>query len=128
MTQLKRLLPILLVGFLQLIMTQIVTFIFTLLIPGDENYFPSHPWVFALFLGCSFTAGVFGAGWLAIRLGWLKMAPQSRMRLAGTLVGAFVPLLAGAAIVGRLEAGSPLFLISMLASIAGFYLPGLKES
>lgn len=124
MTQLKRLIPILLIAFLQLIMTQIVTFIFSFLFPGGGETLQSRPWVFALFLGCTFTSGVFSTGWLAISLGWLKMPPRSMGRLAGALVGAFVPLLAGAAIVGRLEAGSPLFLISILASIAGFYLPG----
>ena len=65
------------------------------------------------------------AGWLAIQRRWLVLKPALLPRLAGALVGAYLPLLLGLILVGALLAGSPFFAISILASLLGFYLPNL---
>lgn len=112
------------VALLQLIMTQVVTFLFSFLVPEVENFQHTHPVFFAALLGVTFSLGVFLPGWLALRFRWLKAKPLYPARLAGTLIGAAVPLLAGLLIYRVLEAGSPFFLISILGSLLGFYLPG----
>ena len=60
-------LPRLLIGLgvavLQLIMTQVVTFLISLLVPGMENFPQTHPTLFVFTLGITFSTGVFLAGW-----------------------------------------------------------------
>lgn len=112
------------VALLQLIMTQVVTFLFSFLVPEVENFQRTHPVLFAALLGVTFSLGVFLPGWLALKFCWLQAKPLYPARLAGTLIGAAVPLLAGLLISRVLEAGSPFFLISILGSMLGFYLPG----
>lgn len=77
-----------------------------------------------IWLGVTFSLGIFLPGWLALKFRWLKAIPLYPARLAGTLIGAAVPLLAGLLISRTLEAGSSFFLISILGSLLGFYLPG----
>ncbi len=105
-------------------MTQVVTFLFSFLVPEVENFQRTHPVLFAALLGVTFSLGVFLPGWLALRFRWLKAKPLYPARLVGTLTGAALPLLAGLLIFRVLEAGSPFFLISILGSLLGFYLPG----
>ncbi len=112
------------VAFLQLIMTQVVTFLVSLLAPGMENFPQTHSVLFVVILGVTFTAGVFLAGWLALKWRWLKMEPKLVARLIGTLVGAYLPLVLALFLYHPLEPGNPFFFISMLASVAGFYLGG----
>ncbi len=50
----------------QLIMTQVMTLLFSFIIPGMENFPQTNPALFSIILGITFTAGVFLAGWLAI--------------------------------------------------------------
>jgi hypothetical protein len=113
------------VALLQLIMTQVVTFLFSFLFPAVENFQRTYPVLFAALLGVTFSLGVFLPGWLALRCRWLKAKPLYPARLAGTLIGAALPLLIALIIYRILEAGNPFFLISILLSMLGFYLPGL---
>jgi len=112
------------VAFLQLIGTQVVTFILSLVIPGMGDVPQIQPVSFALILGLTFSAGVFLVGWLAIKFHWLSTEPRVVARLAGTLTGAYIPLIAALISYRILEPGNPFFFISMLASILGFHLPG----
>jgi hypothetical protein len=112
------------VAILQLIATQVVTFILSMIIPGMEDFPQTHSVLFALILGLTFATGVFLVGWLAIKFHWLSAEPRYPARLAGTLIGAYLPLIAALIIYRILEPGNPFFFISMLASILGFHLPG----
>ncbi|HEY5270321.1 MAG TPA: hypothetical protein VII97_08290 [Anaerolineales bacterium] len=109
---------------LQLIMTQVVTFLLSLLVPGMDNFPQTHPLLFVLILGITFTVGNFLTGWLAFILRWLKMEPKPFARLIGTLVGAYLPLVVALFVDHPLEAGNPFFFVSILASVVGFYVPG----
>jgi hypothetical protein len=40
-------------------------------------------------------------------------------------LGAYIPLILALFFYRRLEPGNPFFLLSMLTSLAGFYLPGM---
>lgn len=112
------------VGVAQLIMTQIVTFMLSLLVPGMGDFPGTHPFLFVLILGISFTIGVFVTGWLAIKIHLLKIKPMLSTRLLFTLVCAYIPLLIALVVYRTLEPGNPFFSISMLAAVIGFYLPG----
>lgn len=108
---------------LQLIMTQVFTLVASFFLPGMENFPETHPVPFVVLVGITFTMGVFLTGWLALRFHWLKGQLRSRARLAGTVLGAYLPLLAAILWFSPLTAGHPGFLISALAAIVGFYLP-----
>ena len=112
------------VALLQLIMTQVTTLLASLLLPDIENFSRTHSALFALILGITFTAGVFLAGWLAIKLGWLKVKPMFAKRLLATLVGAYLPLLIALVVYPSLEPGNPFFFVAEITSILGFYIPG----
>ena len=114
--------------FLQLVMTQVVTFLLSLLLPGMENFPQTRPVLFVFVLGITFSVGVFLAGWLAINLHWLAAKPKYLARLAAALIGAYLPLIVALMIYPTLEPGNPFFLLSMLASILGFYVPGWIET
>ena len=119
----RRFLVRLAVAVLQLFMTQVVTFLVSLLVPDMEGFPLDHPGPFVLMLGATFTTGIFLTGWLALRLGWLKAKPRCRARLVGALVGAYAPLLMALILYRALEPGNLFFMISILAGIAGFHLP-----
>jgi len=112
------------VVFLQLIMTQVVTFLFSMFIPDVGQFQQSYSVFFVLIVGITFSAGVFLAGWLALKFGWLNGNPKLPVRLIGTLVGAFVPLIIALVIHRVLEAGNPFLAVSILVSILGFHVPG----
>jgi hypothetical protein len=112
------------VALLQLISTQVVTFVASLFLPDIENFPQTHPVVFVLLLGITFSTGVFLTGWLALKLGWLKAKPKYRARLVATLIGAYLPLMVALLLYHPLEPGNPFFFVSMLTSIVGFYVPG----
>ena len=115
------------VALLQLVMTQVVTFVLSLVVPGMEDFPQTHPVPFVLILGVTFSTGVFLAGWLAIKLRWLDAAPKLAARWGGALIGAYLPLVAALILYHSLEPGNPFFFISMLTSILGFYVPGWIE-
>ena len=115
------------VGMLQLIMTQVVTFLLSLVVPGMENFPQTQPGLFVVILGVTFSTGVFLTGWLAMKLRWLSTKPKYPARLVATLIGAYVPLILALILYHPLEPGNPFFFISMLASILGFYVPGWIE-
>ena len=109
---------------LQLIMTQVVTFLISLLLPGMGNFPQTHPVLFVVILGVTFSAGVFLIGWLAIKLHWVATMPKYLARLVATLIGAYLPLILALILYHTLEPGNPFFFISMLVSILGFHVPG----
>ena len=111
----------------QLIMTQVVTLLFSFFLPGMENFPQTRPVFFVAILGVTFTVGVFAAGWLALRLHWLVAKPKYSLRLVATLIGAYLPLIIALFLYDTLEPGNPFFFISMLTSILGFHIPGWIE-
>ena len=112
------------VMFLQLIMTQVVTFLFSMFLPDVEKFQQASPAIFVLILGISFSVGAFVMGWLALKFGWLKEQPKLMARLIWVLLGAFVPLIIALFVYGVLVAGNPFFAVSTLFSILGFHVPG----
>jgi hypothetical protein len=108
---------------LQMIMTQVLTFIVSLLLPGMGDFPQTRPTLFACLVGITFSAGAFLTGWLAIQLGLLRIAAQIPARLLGTLLGAWLPLIAALLIYRTLAPGNPFFLVSVLGCILGFHLP-----
>ena len=109
---------------LQLIMSQVTTFLASLLFPGMEKIQQTSSALFAAILAFTFTLGIFLVGWLAIKWHWLKEKPMTLYRLGGTLLGAILPLIIALVIYPSLEPGNPFFFISILVSILGFHLPG----
>lgn len=97
------------VAFLQLVMTQVLTFLVSLLTPGMEIFLQTHPALFVLILGMTFSTGVFLTGWLALKWRWLKVKPRLIVRLIGTILGAYLPLVVPLFLYHSLEAGSPFF-------------------
>lgn len=112
------------VALLQLIMTQVVTFLFSLLASDFEDFPQTLPTLFVLVLGVTFSLGVFLPGWLALKWRWLTARPIYPTRLAGALIGAYLPLGLALILYYPLEPGNPFFFLSILASILGFHLPG----
>jgi hypothetical protein len=124
-SKLARVLAWLGVVILQLIMTQVVTFLASLVFPNLEWVQTRIPWVFAIFLATAFSIGTFLVGWLAIHWNWLRAVPRIPMRLLGTVLGAILPLILALFLYPTLEPGNPFFLVSILGSILGFHFPGL---
>jgi hypothetical protein len=112
------------VAFMQLVMTQVVTLIASFFFPGMEEFPESNPVLFVFILGITFSIGVFLVGWLALRFHWLKSQPGNCSRLAGTIGGAYLPMIVTLLWFPPLETGHPVFLISALAAVVGFHLPG----
>ncbi len=109
---------------LQLILTQVVTFLFSTLIPGMENYPDTRPVFFVAVAGISFSVGVFLGGFLAIRQRWLAIPPKYPVRFVAALIGAYVPLIVALFLYHPIGIGNPFFLVAIIASILGFYVPG----
>lgn len=112
-----------LIVFLQLVATQVFTFIASFLFPNMNAPEALNPWFFAIILAITFSLGVFTVGWLGYKLGWLKSSPNLSLRLACTLVGAFIFLAVGILVLKKLEPGNPFFGLSILGSLVGFHLP-----
>jgi hypothetical protein len=110
---------------LQLVLTQVVTLIFSFFIPNADTFPNTQPLIFSLFVAITFTTGAYLGGWLALRWRWLPLPPKYPSRLAGTLIGASFPLLL-AILLGSMGAGSPFFFFSIVGAILGFYLPGWR--
>jgi len=110
---------------LQVIMTQFVTFVGSMPFPkGMEGYPQSHPVIFVVFLGITYSIGVFYTGWVAIKKRWISVEPKFRLRLVCTLAGAYIPLILALILYHPLEPGNPFFFISIFTCILGFYVPG----
>ena len=122
-TRSRRLLPWLGVTLLQLVMTQVFTFLASFLVPDIEAFQKSHPALFAAMLGAAFTIGVFLVGFLALRQRWLIARPMYPARLASVLVGAYLPLCVALVLYRTLEPGNPFFLVSTIAAVLGFHVP-----
>lgn len=112
---------------LQIIMTQVVTFIVHLLLPGLEYTQQNQPLLFVIFLGLTFAAGIYLVGVLALRQGWLGGKPRYAARLLATLAGAYLPLVASLIFYRYLEPGHPSFILSILVGIMGFHFPGWSD-
>lgn len=112
------------VAVLQLVMSQVVTFLVSLALPGMEGMVDSNPWLFALLVWLTFSVGIFLPGWLAASKGWLSLEPAVGWRLAGTLTGTALPLLLTLIFFSGLEAGSPFFFLSIILGVLGFHLAG----
>jgi hypothetical protein len=111
------------VAILQLISTQVVTFILSLFLPGMGDFPQTQPILFVFLLGITYSIGVFLVGWLAIKLGWLKVEPRLPLQLIFTLAGAYLPLVVALFFCHPLEPGNPFFFIAILTSVIGFHLP-----
>lgn len=109
----------------QLIMSQMVTFIFSLLFPDLERFQQTFSMLFGVFLVFTFSSGVFLVGWLAVKSGWLPLQHLLFSRWIYCLLGALLPIIAALIIYRTLEPGNPFFLVSILLSILAFYLPEL---
>jgi len=113
------------IALLQLIMTLVMNSVFSMFFPrGMEGYPQTHPVLFVLVLGISYTTGVFLTGWLAIVRHWSTLKPKYMARLVFTLIAAFVPLVVALLFYHPLEPGNPFFFIAIFTSMVGFYLPG----
>ena len=126
-TKVRRILGWLGVVLFQLLMTQVVTFLVSLLVSDIEAFQRAHAALFVLMLGGTFTTGAFLAGWFALTRGWLTEKPKYLARLLAALLGAYVPLAVALILYHTLEAGNPSFVVSMLASVVGFHLPGWAQ-
>lgn len=122
--KITRILVHLAVLLLQVIMTQVVTFVMSLLISDLEYTQQNQPLLFVIFLGLTFSTGIYLVGIWALRLGWLSGKPRYVARLIATLAGAYLPLTASLIFYGYLEPGHPSFALSILVGILGFYFPG----
>jgi membrane-anchored protein YejM (alkaline phosphatase superfamily) len=118
-----RVLILLGVLFFQLVMTQVITFVLSLLIGGLENVQQSNKYLFAAIIGLTFSIGAFFSGWVALRLRWLEASPRLPARAIGTLLGAYIPLLAAVLIYPVFEPGNPFYSLSILGAIIGFHVP-----
>ena len=112
------------VAILQLIMTQVVTFLLSLFLPGMGNYPQTQPALFVVILGVTFSFGVSLMGWLALKLHWLAPRAKFLWCVVASILGAYLPLVLALFIYPSLEPGNPFFSISMLTSVLAFHLPG----
>ena len=113
------------VGLLQLILTQVVTFAASLVLPAMGDSQLDNSVFFALVLGMTFTTGAFLGGWIALKRQWLKVEARLLLRLVATSVGAYLPLVLGLIVYRVLEPGNPFFLVAELAAVVAFHLPSL---
>jgi len=118
-----RVLILLGVLFFQLVMTQVVTFIASMIFGGFENLQPANKYLFAAAIGFTFSAGAYLAGWVALRFHWLDAGPKYLARAIGTLLGAYLPLIAAVIIYPTLEPGNPFYAASILLCILRFHVP-----
>lgn len=109
--------------FLQIIMTQAVTFAASFAVPNNEQIRSEQPVLYAVFVSLTFAAGVFLGGWLAIRMDWINLPPRLPLRALMALVGAALPLMVGLLVPAVLQAEGAW--PSLLLSLALFYLAGI---
>ena len=118
-----RILIILGILFFQLVMTQVITFVLSRPIVGLENVQQSNKYLFAAIIGLTFSIGAFFSGWVALRLRWLEASPRLPARAIGTLLGAYIPLLAAVLIYPVLEPAIPSIRFPSWGRSSGFTCP-----
>jgi hypothetical protein len=94
---------------LQVVAAQLCVFLLVLVFWAVNTAVPAG-WlllIFAIWLG--FTAGIYGAGWLALRLKWVGGSAQPGLKLACTALAGLVPLIVLALVGLPLQTGSPAF-------------------
>jgi hypothetical protein len=112
------------VAIAQVLMTQFVAYLVSLLFPGLEEIPPDRAVLFALAIVLSYIAAIYLTGWAALLVGWVTTPPFYLARFIWTVVGVLVPF-GVAALLGRLtEPGVQILIASIVAGIVGFYLPG----
>ena len=110
---------------LQIIASQMTTFMVSLAFPGMENFPQTLPVLFVVLLGLTYTIGIFGVGWLAIRIHWLRIESRTWPRLIGTLVGAYVVMIIALFTYHPVAPDDPLlFPVAVFTGIGGFYVGG----
>ena len=119
----RKFLELAVVALFQYVFIQLVTFLVSLPLSALTDHPETKPDLFVLFLGFTISVGVFLAGWLSLKFKWLNVQPKHLLRLIGTVLGSYLPLLIGLLIYKTLEAGNPTFFIAMAASIFGYHLP-----
>lgn len=114
------------VAILQIMASQLVTFLASLAFPGMENFPQTHPVLFVVILGATYLIGIFGIGWLAIRVHWLKIEFRTVGRLVGTFIGVYLAMAIALLTYHPVGPDNPfLFPIAPLTGIMGFYMGGL---
>ncbi len=113
------------IGLLQVTAAMLILLFVTLLFPALDVKPDIKPVLFILVTGICYAVGIFLVGWLSIHLKWRKVNHLYGLRAFLTLIGAFVPLLIALATDAKLEAGNPLFFVSLLTGILGFLVPEL---
>lgn len=110
---------------LQFISAQIVTFLFSLIFGGMETLILEEPVMIAVFVGATYSIGIFLVGAMAIRMHWLDLIPKDWFRFTGTLVGVYLFLILGLVVYRGVAVDNPFFIfVSPLAGVLGFYLGG----
>ena len=108
---------------LQLVLSQVATFVLSFLLPL-ENRNGIQVAVFVLLLTLTFSTGVFVGGLLGMVWGWVRLKRALFIRWLGALGGAAVPLIVGALVPKGLEPDSIFFLMSIFFSTGGFFAAG----
>ncbi len=122
---------------LQVVAAQLCVFVLSLIFGAVNTDIPAG-WlllVFAIWLG--FTAGIYLAGRLALRLKWIGGPAQPGMRLAATALIGLIPLIILLIIGLPMQPGSPTFeevifnnwqprlgFLALIFGILGFHLAG----
>lgn len=117
----------LVVSFVQAIASQVSGLLISILFSVIFRIEPlpdTDPGIFVLLAGVMYATGIFFIGWLAIKLKYLKVQPLYALRLAGTLIGAYLPFLLAWAIYKPMQPGNPLFFVAIFTAILGFQIPG----
>jgi hypothetical protein len=108
----------------QVLMTQFVAYLVSLLFPDVEEIPPGQVVFFALAIVLSYIAGIYFTGWAALLAGWVNSPPFYLTRFIWTVIGVLIPF-GVAALLGTLaEPGPQILIASIVAGIVGFYLPG----
>lgn len=110
---------------MQIFASQGVTFLISLAFPGMEDFPQTLPLFFVVILGLSYTIGIFGVGWLVIRIRWLRLESQTWPRLVGTLIGTYLIMIIALFTYHPVAPDDPLlFPIAVFTGIVGFYAGG----
>lgn len=112
----------LLVVILQIIMTQVVTFLLSLIFPNMVNLPQAQPAIFLLLLGICYSIGIMLVGFLGLKIRLAFLETKFYFRLIGTLVGVFVPLALALWLIKPLEPNG-FYFMAIFTGILGFFGP-----
>lgn len=107
---------------LQLIMTQVITFVASLVFPGLENLPQTQPVLFLLLLGLCYSIGIILIGFPGMKIRLIFLETKFWYRVIGTLVGVFVPLFLALLFVKPLGPNG-FYFMAMFTGILGFFSP-----